>query len=75
MEKVICDIQETSLENEDGYEVAGVEATCRECGPTTESFGTEEMSIARCLALMREECPKNQRHFYIEDPGEVEWLP
>ena len=55
--RVACDIEETTLTNDEGLDVESVEATCSKCGHTTESFGTDEPSIRRCLALMREECP------------------
>jgi hypothetical protein len=61
--------------NDEGFDVEGVEATCRKCGHVTESFGTDDPSIVRCLVLMREECPKKEWNFYIEDPGDVEdWI-
>ena len=58
--KVVCDIAETTLTNDEGHDVESVEAACRECGHVTESFGTDDSSIRRCLALMREECPRGQ---------------
>ena len=67
MAKIKCSIEETYLENENGYEVDGVIATCSRCGHTTESFGTSESSINRCLALLNEECPKGEDNFYVED--------
>jgi hypothetical protein len=63
---VPCEIGETELENDFGRMIDGVEAVCTRCGHCTESFGTSDASIARCLALMREECPKNERNFYEE---------
>jgi hypothetical protein len=42
--KVICDVAETTLMNDEGYDVEGVEATCRKCGHQTESFGTNRAS-------------------------------
>lgn len=67
MAKIKCDIEETVLENDRGYDVDGVIATCSKCGHTTESFGTSESSINRCLAMMNEECPNGEDNFYIED--------
>jgi hypothetical protein len=64
--KVCCEIEETLLENEDGFDQEGVRATCGRCGHTTESFGTGEVSRRRCLALLREECPQGERNFYVD---------
>ena len=67
--KVVCDVEEVTLANDEGLDVEGVEATCRKCGHVTESFGTDEPSIRRCLALMREECPRGQWNFYVQGSG------
>lgn len=66
MSAVSAAIEETDLENEDGRTVPGVQATCSKCGHTTESFGTGEASIRRCLVLLREECPGEERNYYTE---------
>lgn len=47
--------------------VQGVVATCTRCGHSTESFGTGEPSVRRCLALLRRECPNRERHYYFDD--------
>lgn len=67
MAKIKCSIEETCLENENGYEVEGVVATCSKCGHSTESFGTSDASINRCLALLNEECPNGENNFYEEE--------
>lgn len=64
---VRCEIGTTELENEDGKAVDSVTADCPRCGHSTESFGTSGASVRRCLALMREECPKRERNFYVAD--------
>jgi hypothetical protein len=51
---VPCSFEEVELENDEGYPVDGVMATCTRCGHVTESFGTTDASYRRCLALMRE---------------------
>ena len=65
--RVICEVEETTLENAEGREVSGVCATCERCGHTTESFGTGDASRRRCLALMREQCPNGEENFYVEE--------
>ena len=63
--RVYCEIEEVELDG-DYTTVEGVEAPCQRCLHTTESYGTDEPSIRRCLALMREECPRKESNFYIE---------
>jgi hypothetical protein len=48
--------------------VAGVEVTCDRCGHSEESFGTDEPSLLRCAALLRENCPKNEKNYYDVSP-------
>jgi hypothetical protein len=61
---VPCEVVETELENDSGLMIDGVEVICSRCGHFTESFGTGRASIRRCLALLREECPKKERNYY-----------
>jgi hypothetical protein len=63
--RVLCDVQQTELDGDYGS-VDGISATCSRCGHETQSFGTGEASIKRCLVLMREECPEGEKNFYVE---------
>jgi len=63
--KVECEIEEDDVENEGGRLIDGVVATCSRCGHTTESCGTSDASVRRCLVLMREECPQGENNFYV----------
>lgn len=65
--KVDCEVFNVTAVNDDGREVESVEANCTRCGHTTTSFGTAEASVKRCLALMREQCPKGENNFYKQD--------
>lgn len=73
MAKVECTIEEAQVENTmsrsmgEGQMMLGVVATCTRCEHATESCGTGENSIKRCLALMREECPQGEENFYVEE--------
>jgi hypothetical protein len=67
MSRVLVEIEETDLENEEGREIPGVRATCSKCGHSTESFGTGERSKKRCLVLLREECPEGEENFYVDE--------
>lgn len=64
--RVDCNVDEVELEGDYGP-VEGVTVTCSRCHHSTESFGTSDASVKRCLALLREECPKNERNFYVGD--------
>jgi hypothetical protein len=68
--KVECSVEEGELENDRGVMVPGVQATCSRCDHVTESFGTSERSVKRCLALFREECPNGEANYYVDDSGE-----
>lgn len=58
-------IEEVVLQSEEGRDVDGVVARCSRCDHETESFGTSEKSVKRCLALLREECPNDENNFYV----------
>jgi hypothetical protein len=45
----------------------GVEVTCNKCGHSEQSGGTHGSSINRCAYLLRENCPRGERNFYIVD--------
>jgi len=64
--RVPCDVGYVDLENENGYEVEGVCATCSRCGHTTESYGTADASVKRCLVLLREECTNSEHNYYLD---------
>ena len=64
--RVDCTIEEEELENDEGRPQEGVTATCSRCDHQTQSFGTSDKSIKRCLVLMREECPNGEENFYAE---------
>jgi hypothetical protein len=63
--RIACEIEEVLLDG-DYCEVESIRATCSRCDHETESFGTGENSIKRCLVLMREECPNGENNFYVE---------
>ena len=71
-QRVVCTVDSVELENDDGYPVDGVCATCTKCGHETESFGTDAPSVRRCFALMREECPRGESNFYVGAEAEDE---
>ena len=68
--RVPCEVAEVELEGDYSSEVDGVIATCSRCGHETESFGTSDASVRRCLALLREECPRGEHNFYVDGDGD-----
>ncbi len=66
MAKVACEVEEVLIDD-NGREQPGVEVTCTRCDHVTQSFGTSEKSVKRCLVLLREECPNNENNFYSVD--------
>lgn len=69
--RVECYVEDVDLDG-DYATVPGVAATCSRCDHETESFGTSAVSVRRCMVLMREECPMNERNYYFATHGEDE---
>lgn len=63
---VLCSVAYVDLEGDNGPQ-AGVEVTCNRCKHTAESFGEGPESIRRCLALLRDDCPRNEKNWYVEE--------
>lgn len=59
-------ITEEDLEG-DFSMIEGVVARCTRCDHETESFGTSDSSIRRCLVLLREGCPLGEHNFYVDE--------
>jgi hypothetical protein len=62
--RVEAEIDYDEVENENGHLVDVTTAACSRCDHTTESYGSSERSVRRCLALLREECPEGENNFY-----------
>ncbi len=69
--KVRCAVESVGLDNDEGHDVDGVLVTCSRCAHSEESYGTSEASVRRCLVLLRENCPRGERNFYVADEGQV----
>lgn len=65
--KIECAIDQTTLTNDNGQDVDSVTARCSRCDHSTESFGTSDASVRRCLVLLRDECPLGESNFYVEE--------
>lgn len=60
---MICNVNEVMLENERGRDTEGVRVTCSKCQKSEESYGRENKSVKRCLALLNENC--DEGNFYV----------
>ena len=65
--RVECVVEYIDLEGDYGNDVPSVEATCVRCGHVTQSYGDSSASVGRCLALMKEECPRGESNWYVEE--------
>ena len=65
-DRVTCSVDYVELDGDYGP-VNGIEVTCNRCGHVTESFGDSDNSIRRCLALLREECPRGESNWYVKE--------
>jgi hypothetical protein len=63
--KVECEIQYLNLCS-NGFWREGVQVICSKCGQTSESFGTKEKSIKRCLAILADKCLIGENNFYVQ---------
>lgn len=77
MPVIHCKITEEHLHGDNVRWIEGVVATCSLCNHQTQSFGTGEASILRCLAMLREDCPLGQSNFYTnqENPMPIKLPP
>ena len=50
--------------------VPGVCVTCERCDHSAEAFGQSSASVRRANLKLREDCPRNERNFYIALHGE-----
>lgn len=64
--KITANISETEAENDNGRLVPVTIAECSRCHHETTSYGTTSASLRRCLVMLREECPRSERNFYVE---------
>lgn len=65
--RVECMVEEVELTTDTHNVIEGVRAECGRCHHSTESYGTSEASVKRCLVLLREECPEGESNFYVAE--------
>jgi hypothetical protein len=66
MSRVLFTIEEEELDGDYGVCVPGLIVTCSRCGHSVEVFGTEEASVKRGAVMLREECPRGDKNFYVK---------
>ena len=66
-ERIKCELDYITIENENGIEVDGVCCTCTKCGKSEESFGTGQRSINRCLLMLYNSCDCGNNFYYISN--------
>ena len=72
MAKVECEVDFDEVEGENGRMIPGCNVTCGKCGAVEESFGQGPGSVRRCFALLRENCPGQEKNFYVAEDGSDE---
>lgn len=64
--RVSCEVDYVDLDG-DYTEIPSVRVTCSRCGHEVESYGQHERSVRRCLVLLRQQCPRGEKNFYVTD--------
>ena len=64
--KVECTVEEIEVTNERGFAQKSVRVCCGRCDHEVTSLGTGQKSIARCLMLLKEQCPEEESNYYVE---------
>jgi hypothetical protein len=66
MARVSFTVEEEELDGDYDNTVSGLIVTCSRCGHSVEVFGTEDASVKRGAVMLREECPRGDKNFYVE---------
>lgn len=62
--RVIVNVEEDEIEGDYGS-APGIRVTCGRCGLEVEVLGQGEASVRRGCVMLREECPRAERNFYV----------
>jgi hypothetical protein len=65
--KVEVTVEEIEIEGDYDNMIPGVSVCCGRCGHTVEVYGTSDASIKRGCVMLREECPKGEKNFYVAE--------
>ena len=69
--RVLTDLTESIVENDQGRDVPSVCLSCRRCGFMAQSYGIGDSSIRRCLTLLNRGCPNGEDNYYAVADAEV----
>ena len=58
-------IEESTIETIEGSEVEGITVSCDRCDHSVEVFGTSDASEKRGCVMLREDCPRDEKNFYM----------
>ena len=64
---VLVVFEEIEIENEDGRDVPGLQATCRRCDHAVSVFGTTDRSENYAFVLLHQECPNGEHNYYANE--------
>jgi hypothetical protein len=56
--------------NSEGRDIDSVFVKCTKCGYSTSCYGTSMRSVSRGCALLRANCPRKEKNFYLPPGGE-----
>jgi hypothetical protein len=67
MAEIKVTVEEIELEGEYGGTIDSVQVTCSKCDHSVEVYGTNDASIRRACAMLREECLFGENNFYTPE--------
>lgn len=69
MARVECEVSDVSYRHPDNDEwtVTAICVRCGLCDHEVEVHGDSDRSVRRGLGMLREECPRGERNFYVAD--------
>jgi hypothetical protein len=56
MARIPVEVEETTLEGDQGGEIPGLILTCTDCGESVEVYGTSAASAKRGAVMLKEQC-------------------
>lgn len=64
MARVETVVDEIEMDGDFGT-VPGLSVTCKRCGHEVEVYGTSDASARRGGVMLAQECPRNEKNFYV----------
>jgi len=65
--QIPCEIIFDDGETDDGRVVECTYAVCSRCKLETMAYGTGAGSVSCALAMLRDECPRKEKNFYMDE--------